>query len=241
MIFLLGEVSNGSKKLELARAEGWGRMFVERPLRPLEGEPWALDNGAFRAWNAGEPYAPYYERFMAKLEHAAEIAAAGEPPLLVVAPDEPAAGLDSLWVTLEWLEAWEQERQAELDPIGWHYGTRHGLLPVFVAVQDGMTPEDLEALDPETGRPWIERFAGVFLGGTNEWKARTAEAWAELARSYGLRFHYARAGTAAKIDHARDVGADSADSAFPCFLAGERWDRFVHHWRHGPDQLRLAV
>lgn len=88
---------------------------------------------------------------------------------------------------------------------------------------------------PFEGEPWvldngaysfflIESFDGIFLGGTDSFKA-TAKTWCELAHDNGKLFHYARASTPKKIDEAFRVEADSLDSAFPLWKA-ERWDYF---------------
>jgi hypothetical protein len=41
-----------------------------------------------------------------------------------------------------------------------------------------------------------------------------------------MQLHYARAGTPAKVKHARDSGADSIDSAFPLWEQS-RFEEFV--------------
>jgi hypothetical protein len=96
------------------------------------------------------------------------------------------------------------------------------------AVQNGMTLADV--------RPVLDGFAGIFLGGDNGFKAQAKE-WCDLAHANGLRFHYGRAGTLAKLEHAMEIGADSADSAFPMWTK-ERLRTFTHHWQYRP-QLSL--
>lgn len=224
--YLIGEVSNGTAKLADVRERAGGRMYVDRRIDPLPGEPWALDNGVFRAWRNGESYAERFARFEVQLERVAELAAEGRGPLFVVAPDLPAEGEASLLESLAWLREWESSRQESLDPWGFYYGTAAGLIPVYLAVQDGMEPAELERLeDPETGRPVLESFAGIFLGGSDAFKA-TAAAWRELADRWGLRLHYARA-TQSRLAHATEVEADSADSAHPVRLGSDRWARFL--------------
>jgi len=108
-------------------------------------------------------------------------------PYLSVAPDIVGGGEKSLELSMKWMDklpAW----------------------PWYLAVQDGMT----EAMV----RPVLNRFDGLFLGGSNGFKA-TAYHWRVFAHAHGKKFHYGRAGTARKIQHAIEVGADSADSAFP--------------------------
>ena len=117
-------------------------------------------------------------------------------PYLAIVPDIVAGGLDSLAFSLQWLQRL---------PVDW---------PWYLAVQDGMRLADVE--------PHISMVKGLFLGGSNRFKA-TAFYWAELAHRHGKLFHYGRAGTKRKLYHAVEVGADSADSALPLWTA-ERLD-----------------
>lgn len=229
MIYLIGEVSNGAAKLADARARGMGRMFVDRldeaAYTPLPGEPWALDNGAYREYLAGGDYETRFARFAEMLEIAAEVARDGNPPLFVVAPDRP-ADTDSILETLTWIQEYREERLLELDPMGWTYGTRHGALPLYLAVQNGMTPAGLEELrDAETDEPILEHFAGLFLGGDDDFKATVGE-WRELADRWGMKLHYGRA-TQSRIRGAVEAGCDSGDSAHPNRLGPDRWARFL--------------
>lgn len=225
MIYLVGEMSNGAAKLNDTFPRGWGRMYVERPINPFPSEPWALDNGVFRAWRNGLSYEEAFERFERQLERASEVAYGGSLPLFVVAPDLP-ADASSIFLSLDWLATWELERQEELDPYGWHYGTRNGILPIFLAVQDGMTPDQLEELvDPETDEPILAKFSGLFIGGSDAFK-ETASEWRELADRWNLELHYGRA-TQSRLKAAIEAGADSADSAHPIRLGGARWERFL--------------
>ena len=96
--------------------------------------------------------------------------------------------------------------------------------PWHLAVQDGMEPADV---DPSL-------FSGLFLGGTNAYKA-TAAMWCDFAHASGLRFHYGRCGTQAKIAHAIDIGADSIDSAVAMWTK-PRWRVFRDSLTIGPSQ-----
>lgn len=132
-------------------------------------------------------------------------------PLLAVVPDIVAAGVRSLDFSMGWMPRL---------PGDW---------PWYLAVQDGMTEADV--------LPLLGRFAGLFLGGSTAFK-RSAGAWCALAHRYGRRFHYARAGTLAKLEHAREIKADSLDSAFPMWTR-RRFDIFCRHWRDGDRQQRI--
>lgn len=111
----------------------------------------------------------------------------GEPYMAIV-PDLVAQGMDSLDYSLGWLAGL---------PHRW---------PWYLALQDGMSESAVGEV--------IELFNGLFLGGTDKFKG-SAQRWCDLAHSRGKRFHYGRAGTLVKLQHAYNVGADSCDSAFP--------------------------
>ena len=112
----------------------------------------------------------------------------GITPYLAVVPDLVARGRESLDFSLGWLSRL---------PSSW---------PWYLAVQDGMEFRDIE--------PVVHLFDGLFLGGTDAFK-KQAQDWCNFAHVNGKRFHYARAGTERKIQHALNVGVDSLDSAFP--------------------------
>jgi len=186
MIVLVGD-TRSHKNVALLKKLGWGRVRVLNMTKPWEGEPWALDNGAFVAWRGGRPFdGDGFRRRVAK-------AVAMNPrPFLAVVPDIVAGGLASLALSLEWLPTLPTE------------------LPWYLAVQDGMAVADVE--------PHVEKFAGLFLGGTTEFK-KTASAWADLAHRHGRLFHFGRAASIPKIQAALAAGCDSLDSCFPLWTA----------------------
>lgn len=201
---LVGECTG--RRVPMLQALGWGRMWIarDRNIYTYPGEPWGFDNGAFRDWREGKPFDA--EQYRACLRKAV---AQPTPPTLAVIPDVPGDGV----ATLRMAEQWWLELSAI--PFPW-----------FIAVQDGMVPADLE--------PWAGRLAGVFLGGTDSYKAR-ANDWAAWCEARGLRFHYGRAGTMEKVAHAMEVGADSLDSALPMWTEG-RWRAFTDALQYGPPQ-----
>lgn len=107
--------------------------------------PYALDNGAFGAWKAGDRFRQV--PWIGLLDKAAEHAAAGgAPPRWILVPDVVANREETL-------AKWR----------GWHLTLRRwypGWALAF-AVQDGMTVEDVPA-DADV----------VFIGGTTLWKRR---------------------------------------------------------------------
>jgi hypothetical protein len=108
-------------------------------------------------------------------------------PFMAIAPDIFQAGKASLEFTLAWLPRLPQD---------W---------PWYIAIQDGIEPEDVE--------PYLHRFKGIFIGGSDKNHERAKE-WADLAHKHGLKCHYGRAGTPKKMRAAKEAGADSCDSAF---------------------------
>ena len=139
-----------------------------------------------------------------------KVLAVPHPPYLAVIPDAPGNATK----TLEMYEEW----RPQLPDLQW-----------CIAVQDGMEPADIEGYSGE--------IAGVFLGGTNKYKASAGE-WCDWAHEKGLYFHYGRCGTLHKLAHAIEVGADSIDSAFPMWTTA-RWNLWVESVTNGPIQQGL--
>jgi len=135
------------------------------------------------------------------------------PPALAVVPDEVGGGINSL----EFSERWRSDLPDE-----W---------PWYLAVQDGMEVDDVE--------PLLGSYSGIFLGGTDAFKTTAAE-WCGLAHRHNKLFHYGRAGTAKKIQHAQSVGADSLDSAFPLWTK-ERFNFFEEILTKGHPQGSLEL
>ncbi len=201
-LVLVGD-TRSRKNIESLTALGWGRMFVTRPPRPFPFEKWGFDNGAFGAWIRGQPFPQ--DDFTRRLDEAQN---APSDPYLAVCPDIVANGCQSLEFSLKW-------RTGALREVDW---------PWYLAVQDGMTPNDV--------RPHLHLFSGIFLGGSDRFKS-TAYRWCMLAHTNRLKFHYARASTPGKLLSAFKVGADSCDSSFPLWTAarmkifGQRWNGLI--------------
>ena len=105
---------------------------------------------------------------------------------ILVTPDIVAGGLESLSFSLAW-----RDRLA-----GWKNQ--------YLAVQDGMDVLDVSGIE--------HKFSGIFVGGTNEWKWKTAKRWVDFAHGNGLKCHIGRCGTLDKLLYAHEIGADSVDS-----------------------------
>ncbi len=108
------------------------------------------------------------------------------------APDIVAGGLRSLEFSMSWVDRLPKE------------------FPWYLAVQDGMTEADVAQV--------IEKFAGLFVGGTSEWKMRTLPEWVRLAKSKGKKAHVGRVNSLSRAFTACQVcKADSFD--------GTNWNR----------------
>lgn len=105
----------------------------------------------------------------------------------VVAPDIVCGGHASLDLSLRWLP--------RLDTCA----------RVLIAAQDGHTPADLA--------PHLCPRIGVFVGGSTEWKERSAVAWGRVARARGAYLHIARVNTARRIAICAEAQADSFDGS----------------------------
>ena len=114
------------RNLAAMAAAGWGLLLS--PGKPRDDRfPFALDNGAFTAWQQGQPFnVPAFERHVERHGEGAEF---------LVLPDIVAGGLASLDLSLSWLP--------RLRGVG-----RRRL----IAVQDGMQPADvMPHLGPDVG------------------------------------------------------------------------------------------
>lgn len=185
MIVLLGEFNGKSRLIPDLQRYGWGRMWASYgPAWSYDGEPWGFDNGAWSAFTKQTPFDG--ERFQRRMQRA--IQKAVYPPAVAVVPDIVQGARDSLVFSLEWLSRCNAE---------W---------PWFLAVQDGLTQRDVE--------PVVERFDGLFLGGSDELKGAAAR-WCRLAHDYGRLFHFGRCNREQWIRNAIEIGADSIDTTRP--------------------------
>lgn len=145
---------------------------VESPREPAPNSPWALDNGVFGAWQRGaewseEPFYRYLDKYSAWR------------PLWAVVPD--AVGDRELK-----LAKWDEHSHAVAA-----FG-----VPLAIAVQDGMTPNDV----PENADV-------VFVGGSTSWKWRTLRTWTGAFH----RVHVGRVNSRRLLEMAENCGAESCD------------------------------
>ena len=196
------------KLIARLRDEGFGECTQPTEFPPRRF-PYMLDNGAFSAWKRGETFDS--AKWLSALRRVGELA---EPPRFAIAPDLVAGGLDSLALSIGWLGEMERAR-----------------VPAYLAVQDGMTEEEV--------LPVLRKgFAGVFVGGTLPWKLGTGARWVKIAHEAGVPCHIGRVGTPDRCTWAAECGADSIDSCLPLW-SDAQLTRFVRALRDAGRQSQL--
>jgi hypothetical protein len=176
----------------LARETGKiGHLYSPGAQRgPWPWFPYACDNGVFSMWN---PQDNSFDED--RWENHGEAAwrhllfwcgAAAIKPMWAIVPDRPGR-----WdITLE---KWHKYRN-EIISCG---------IPAAIAVQDGATPNEVKKMNPDV----------VAVGGTTEWKWKTAEQWIlEFPR-----VHILRCNSPEKLHWLEDLGCESCD--------GTGWNR----------------
>lgn len=209
MIAYTGD-TNASKTIAQIKSLGIGRCLIFRKVNLYENEPWLLDNGAFHFWLRDIPFDG--DAFIDRLQMFREWAT--HPPDILVLPDIHRGGFESVLETAQWLP-----RVQAMD-LGW---------PLYFAIQDGMDFVDLE--------PYTDQVRGLFLGGSDRFKAHTGE-WVRWGHDRGLKVHYGRCSTPRKVKHAIETNCDSLDSAHPLWERA-RWDAWVQAIQGCHPQLEL--
>ena len=193
------------ESLDKVESLGMGIMIASSPTweprKSYRRVPCALDNGAFQCWRRGFPFqADVFLRSVAKCY---EVGLSLE---FIVCPDIVAGGLASLDFSREWA-----------------HGELRTAQRLALVVQDGMETRDVK---PDL----LRRFTHLFVGGTPEWKWRTAAEWVNHAHAYGLKCHIGRCGTLPLLRAAQRAGADSVDSTN--FVRNQSW-AVVEEFRGG--------
>ncbi len=181
------------RNLAALKAHGWRLMISARGKLRTEGFAYALDNGAwtaFQEWQRGTRASA--EPCLASFRRAVSLLGAGAD--FVVVPDIVLGGARSLAMSRAWLRRLRRDHRLK----------RARLL---IAVQNGMVAAD------------VERFlcarVGLFVGGDTEWKLATMAGWSRLAHARGAICHVGRVNTARRIRQCDIAGADSFDGSGP--------------------------
>lgn len=177
----------------LARETGrLGHLYSPRGQRgPWPWFPYALDNGAFSCWDQKTNTFDHTKWGNMELHWRGLLfwaQAAPTKPLWAIVPDVPgnAAATIQRWTIFA----------PRVQACG---------IPLAVAVQDGMTPEQVRQLDPA---PEV-----ICIGGTTEWKWATVEDWCANFK----RVHVLRCNSPEKLDYLHSLGVESTD--------GTGWNR----------------
>ncbi|MBC8640802.1 hypothetical protein IAG25_28700 [Caballeronia sp. EK] len=178
---IVGYASRTGTRRNLAALQGadWRLLVSAKGELRTEGfRRYALDNGAWTAYQQGQPFE----------EHAFAVAVdrLGERADWLVLPDIVMGGMASLDYSLKWLER-----------------LRGMPCRMLIAVQNGMQVDDLAAL--------LSPAVGIFVGGSTEWKEKTAHVWGSLARRRHCYLHVGRVNSARRIRICAAAGADSFD------------------------------
>jgi hypothetical protein len=179
-------------------ALGIGECTVRGEVKSRRRDPWFYDNGAYRDWKAGKAFnAVRFDRDMRLIRY-------GKMPMpdFVVVPDIVAGGAASLAFSRSNRESIGVAADGARNP------------RAYLAVQDGMTVDTVRAFLDESLVDGHE-YAGIFVGGSTEWKLATAAAWVEFAHATNRKCHIGRVGIPARVRWARTIGADSIDSCLP--------------------------
>jgi|TARA_R110000824_G_C15072032_1_gene663468 hypothetical protein len=204
--------TNAQKMVRRLKDMGWGRMLIFRTVDLYDGEPWSLDNGAYKAWRNGVPFDG--PAFLDRLEFFR--AWAPWPPDFLVLPDIHRGGVASLVESVSW-------------------GPRlQGDWPLALALQDGMDAEDVSQVLGD-----LDGVSTLFLGGSNAFKSKT-KWWVDWGHERGLTVHYGRCGTLPHARNALYSQPDSLDSAFPLWHY-DRFDQFSRILEDGDWQMELIT
>lgn len=172
------------RNLDALRRAGWRLMVSARGALRTEGFRYALDNGAWTAFQRGEPFdEAAFERAVARL---------GADADWIVVPDIVMGGMESLKFSRTWL--------ARLRNRGGLSNARF-----MIAVQNGIVPGHVRDL--------IDPRVGIFVGGDTEWKLATMARWAKFAHARGATCHVGRVNSARRIRLCAAAGVDSFDGS----------------------------
>ena len=127
-------------------------------------------------------------------------------PDFIVIPDIVAGGKASLRHSRIW-------RQYLPDRFTWFLAVQDGLAPTMI-------PDDL-----------LRKIGGIFVGGSMDWKLRTAEDWINFAHGRGLKAHVGRIGTLQGLLNMQRKQADSVDSSN--YTQNKRNWRELMQWHSG--------
>ncbi len=153
-----------------------------KPNKEFKRVSCALDNGAFACFKKGYPFQS--DVFFNTIKHCYKLNIELD---FITCPDIVQGGMKSLSFSLKW--AHEELLSAP---------------KLALVVQDGMIPKRIA--------PDLDCFSHIFVGGSVEWKWKTAKDWVLFAHDNEMKCHIGQCGQLKYLNLARDYGADSVDS-----------------------------
>ena len=115
----------------------------------------------------------------------------------IVCPDIVAGGEESLGFSVKWAT-----------------GRLLGTPRLALVVQDGMTEQMVDAYV-------LSLFTHIFIGGTVEWKWKTADSWVKFAHKNNKKCHIGQVGRLQYLKFAEHIQTDSVDST--SFAVNDSW------------------
>lgn len=162
-----------------------GLMMVNRFQNVNKWPYFAIDNGCYSAFAQGIKWNPGpFITLLSKCKNE------NLKPDFIVIPDIVEGGKDSLRLS----ERWGFFLKEEYD------------YPLFLAVQDGITIEDV------LKSPLFKIINGIFIGGSIKWKMNNLRYWSNFSKKYNLKTHAGRIGPYNSILKCHFVDIDSIDS-----------------------------
>lgn len=176
------------RNLAALRNAGWHLIVSAKGVLRTEGFPYALDNGAWTAFQKGEPFD------VMAFEKAVTMLGAGAD--WIALPDIVMGGIASLDMSVSWLR--KLRRRVALKSARY-----------MLVVQNGMETGTMLARVKQIVRAGV----GIFVGGDTDWKLATVRLWATIAHSFGQICHVGRVNSQKRIEWIGDAGADSFDGS----------------------------
>jgi|TARA_R100001530_G_scaffold55017_1_gene40469 hypothetical protein len=161
----------------------------------------ALDNGAFNCYRKGYPFQA--DVFFDMIKHCYKLGIVLD---FIVCPDIMCAGEKSFQYSMEWAK-----------------GELLSTPNLALVVQDGMEPKGIK-FDIE------DYFTHIFVGGSVDWKWKTAKEWVKFSHDNNMKCHIGQCGQLEFLKLAHEYNADSVDSS--SIVRNGSWD-IINQFRGG--------
>jgi len=182
-------VTGTKRNLAALKSAGWRLLVSRTGAWNTYGFSYCLDNGRWTDFQEGlrdglgksYPFDAERERRFEQM-----VDQLGADCDFVVIPDTVGDRDDTMRLLAEWLPR------------------LRGRAPLLlIAVQDGMTPDDVRHL--------VRPDVGIFLGGSTEYKIEKMQVWGNFCAAVGCYLHIGRVNTGRRIKMAAAANANSID------------------------------